>query len=116
MEIPQTILLGGKRIRIKVAEMEDAYGQFDGDKMVITLSTEIVGNPKQVISILRHEMLHAHFFITGQTYAETFNEESVVRAMENIFFPAYEKVIEKMTARKQPRKNEVNRPSGPQPE
>lgn len=114
MELPTCIHIGGKRIRVRVASLEDAYGQFDGEKMEIQISDQILTKPKLLISILRHEMLHAHFHITGQSFAETFDEETIVRALDNLFFPAYEKVISKITRKKLT--HEVNSTAGPQPE
>jgi hypothetical protein len=42
-------------------------------------------------------MMHAAFSIAGISHSKTFEdmEECVVRCLENIFFPAYERMIAK---------------------
>ena len=85
------VTIGGTRISVKIVEQED-WGNFHGDSKEITISTRAVSEGL-FMHTLMHEMLHAAFFISGISWAMEPNlEEAVVRAIENIYFPAVAKV------------------------
>jgi hypothetical protein len=53
-------------------------------------------NKKTLRETMRHEVLHASLSMSGVAFAEKFDEESLVRAMENIFFPCWERLEPKL--------------------
>jgi hypothetical protein len=88
MKLPVTsVTIGGMRITVRIADQED-WGTFHGDAREITISKRAVVEGK-FLPTLMHEMLHAALFISGITWAiESNMEEAVVRAIENLYFPA----------------------------
>lgn len=95
---PASVVVGGQKFRVSVAEMEE-WGRMDFDARRITLSPRAMQTPATVRSTLQHEMLHAALCVSGVSFADAFDEESVVRAIENIFFPAWEKVQKQLNNR-----------------
>ena len=94
--IPRSVSVGGHKLTIKIVpDMED-WGQYEHDNGVILLSSKTTADPKLLVETLRHEMLHAALSISGVAFAKTMDEESVVRALESIFFPAYERLLQRM--------------------
>ena len=82
-----SVSIGGVRIKIRIVDQED-WGTFHGDAREITISKRAVVEGK-FLPTLMHEMLHAALFISGITWAiESNMEEAVVRAIENLYFPA----------------------------
>lgn len=94
MKIPPSVSIGGQEVEIVIEKDLAEYGLFCLDDMRITLRSADVDIME---STLRHEMMHAAFSIAGISHSKTFEdmEECVVRCLENIFFPAWEKVIAK---------------------
>lgn len=81
------ITIGGTRFTIKIVDQEE-WGNFHGDAKEITISKRAVSEGV-FLPTLMHELLHATLFISGITWAlETNVEEALVRAIENIYFPA----------------------------
>jgi hypothetical protein len=81
------ITIGGTKITVKVVDQEE-WGNFYGDAKTITISKRAIQEGIFMQTLL-HEMLHAAFFVSGITWAFDQNmEEAVVRAIENIYFPA----------------------------
>lgn len=88
--LPQFVTIGGQRFRIIIREMED-WGHLIFDLREIHLSSKACAKRSTLRETLRHEMLHAALHLSGVSFADRYDEESTVRAIENIFFPAWEK-------------------------
>jgi len=94
--LPISVEIGGVTIAIRIEKLE-AYGEYHGDEHEIVLSSRCLDKHSLMRETLRHEMLHAAFDICGISYLERFEEESVTRCIENVFFPAWEKVHHQIT-------------------
>jgi hypothetical protein len=92
MTLPKTVKIGGKTIRVVVEPELDDWGSYHSDDAVIKISSKCIGRDKLTTDTLRHEMIHAAFDIAGLSYMERFEEESVVRCLDTVFFPAWSKV------------------------
>lgn len=92
MKIPKSIMMGGKRIKVQVKDLEDAYGQFLYDELRIELSTKLLHDPGALRETLRHEMVEAALLISGVGWSEQYEQEPIVRALDNIFWPAWDLV------------------------
>ena len=103
MNIPKVIWVGGTRIRVQVKEMDGLYGQFLYDKMRIELNEELLADPREMRDTLRHEMVEAALLISGVGWSERYEQESVVRALDNIFWPAWE-IVQAILDAKSPQK------------
>jgi len=91
MNFPKSIQLGGLKVKIIIAENIEEYGNFSLDDLTITLRN---GDTKVMLDTLRHEMMHAAFAIGGIGHCKPFEEveEGVVRCLDHLFFPAWNKL------------------------
>ena len=88
---PANVTIGGIRFRVVVREM-DEWGQLLFDKREIHISSKATSKASTLRETLRHEMLHAALHVAGVSFSERYDEESTVRAIEHIFFGAWDKV------------------------
>lgn len=87
--VVRRVEIGGWSIVVEYdPELED-FGQWCYDKWVIKIGPRAAGCFRDS---LRHEMRHAAFTIGGVSYNERMEEESIVRCLETIFDPAWEKI------------------------
>jgi len=91
MKLPASINIAGQKIKIRTGKLENAYGQYEHDTKTIWISDQIK-DPKVKKETLRHEMMEATLLVSGVGWAEKFEAECVVRAFEEIFFPAWDKL------------------------
>ena len=89
MPLPKSVLIAGQRIKIKLAELDDCFGQYRHDDRVILINKEI--NGLTLKTTLRHEMLEASLLLSGVGWCENYEQEAVVRCMDEVFFPAWER-------------------------
>jgi hypothetical protein len=94
---PRSVSIGGQKFKILFRDLEnDDWGQMLFDDRQILLSKKCLANPKILKDTLRHEVIHAALAVSGCSFADRFDEESIVRAIDNIFFPAWEKLENKL--------------------
>ena len=88
------VSVGGKRLRVRTGAIEH-LGTYHHDDALIQLNSE--QSPKSARDTLRHEMVHAALAISGISYAlKSGIEEALVRALDSIFFPAWDAVQTKL--------------------
>jgi len=77
----------------------EAWGEYHADDRKIVIASRTLDKQSTLRETLRHEMLHAALDICGLSYIKGFDryEECYVRALENVFFPAWEKVHQQLT-------------------
>ncbi len=92
MKIPNSIQIGGHKIDVCFAQI-DNLGEYHAEHKRIKINASIATDDRAVFETLRHEMIHCAFDISGIAFCETFEEEALVRCLDNIFFPAYEKLV-----------------------
>ena len=63
------------------------YGLYFHDKKLIQINSNL--RHKCLLETIRHEMMEASLLISGVGFLETYEQEAVVRCMEEIFFPAW---------------------------
>jgi len=95
MKLPKSIRIGGHKILIKVADLEN-LGEYHSDIKTIKINASIVADDKECFETLRHEMMHCALDVSGLSFCDSFEEESIVRCMDNVFFPAYDKLLAKL--------------------
>ncbi len=88
MKIPKSVLIGGVRFKIRIKKME-SWGEMHFDDKEIHISRNSILKEHIFLDTLRHEMLHASLSVAGTSWSDKYDEESIVRAIENIFFPAF---------------------------
>jgi hypothetical protein len=95
--IPKSVLIAGYRIPVKVKDLNGAcYGQYIPDTKVIELDKDTVKDKKLLRETLRHEMVEAALFISGVSWSDTYEQEPIVRALDEIFWPAWDRVSGKL--------------------
>tara|TARA_R110000765_G_scaffold222044_1_gene326159 strand:- start:539 stop:835 length:297 start_codon:yes stop_codon:yes gene_type:complete len=95
MKLPKSITIGGVRIRIRLRDLsdDDCYGMYSHRRKLITIDKTLKG--KELHGTIRHEMLHASLAVSGLSFSESYEEESLVRCMDEIFFPAWERFLKR---------------------
>jgi len=94
MGIPKSVKIAGHRIAIKRQPLDDCFGQYRHDERVILLNTMISG--EDLIVTLRHEMIEASLLLSGVGWCENYEQEAVVRCMDEVFFPAWERTQKRL--------------------
>ncbi len=90
-----SVMIAGHRIKIQRSDqLDDCYGQYSHDKRTIQLAHNLT--EQDYLPTLRHEMLHAAFHLSGISFLDSFQEESCVRCIDEIFFPAYERILKRL--------------------
>lgn len=96
MKIPSSIQIGGQRIKIKIEDLEN-LGEYHSDLRTIKIDSSLAEDGgKLCFETLRHELMHCALDISGVSFCENFEEEAFVRCMDNVFFPAYDKLLTKI--------------------
>lgn len=97
LKLPRSIEIAGCQIAIRVSRLQETYGQFTFDDRLIEIDRDhLRDDPAEALNTLRHEMMEAALLLTGVGFMEKYDQEPVVRAMEQVFFPAWEKLRAKL--------------------
>lgn len=89
MKLPRHIKIAGQTVKIKVGKLDNTYGQYEHDSRTIWISNAIK-DKRTIITTLRHEVLEASLLISGVGWAEKYDQECIVRCVDEIFHPAWE--------------------------
>jgi hypothetical protein len=93
MTIPRKISIGGIAFKVRFVKFDDDdYGKMDFDQRLILLNQAMKNNLPMTIETLRHEMIHAALAVGGVSFAVEYDEEVIVRCLDSIFFPAWDKL------------------------
>ena len=87
--------MAGVRVRINFRDLGDdeCYGLYSHRRKLITIDKSL--KDKELINTIRHEMLHAALGISGLAFCESYEEEAIVRCMDEIFFPAWDRFLKR---------------------
>ena len=98
MTIPRSVTIAGISVRILREDLSDEdnlpkgyYGYFSHERKVIVVDKRM--GRAMTRDTIRHEMLHAALSFSGLDRLEGFEEEAIVSCMDEIFFPAWEKLL-----------------------
>jgi hypothetical protein len=89
MKLPRSVKIAGQSIKIKKGKLEDAYGQYEHDSRVIWISNTLKDD-REILTTLRHEILEASLLISGVGWLEKYDQEPIVRCVDEVFWPAWE--------------------------
>lgn len=98
MKLPKFVAVGGKKVKIVIDNQLDDYGGYHHDQAEIRISRKALESEKDTMETLRHELVHAALAISGVSFNERMEEEAIVRCMDSIFFPAWDRLRNQMTA------------------
>jgi hypothetical protein len=91
VELPKTVSIAGRRVKLALVPFNGDspdYGLYLHDKKTIEINNTLKG--KALIHTIRHEMMEASLLLSGVGWLENYDQEAIVRCMEEIFFPAWE--------------------------
>ena len=87
----KTLSIGGEKFKVSYEDIED-FGQTHFDKKLIVIRKGLSKEDSK--RTLFHEAIHAALFMSGISFTfEGGQEEAVVRALDNIFYPAAKKIL-----------------------
>ena len=96
-KLPSSVMIGGIRFAIVCQKIDEGdYGRMIFDERKIVISTICLAKAQLLRETLRHEILHAALHVSGVSFLERYDEEALVRAMDHIFFPAWELIRQKL--------------------
>ncbi len=85
---PKTIDVAGRRIRLEFCELDDSYGQYLHDCKTVQVNAALSDGEK--LLTIRHELMESALLLSGVGFSEAYEQEPIVRCMEELFFPAWE--------------------------
>jgi hypothetical protein len=94
---PSVISIGGKIITIRIDPELESWGEYHADKGEIVLASRTLERQSTLRETLRHEILYASLDIAGLSHLTVYQEEAIVRCIDNIFHPVWEKVRKLLT-------------------
>lgn len=94
---PTFVIIGGRKIKIYIDPKLEAWGEYHSDDRKIILASRTLDKQSTLRETLRHEILHASLDIAGISHLSVYQEEAIVRCIDNIFFPAWDGVRDKLT-------------------
>jgi hypothetical protein len=92
---PKTIPVAGRRVKLLFVELDETYGQYKHDQKIIEIN-KAISNADKLITI-RHELMEASLLLSGVGFSERYEQEPIVRCMEEIFFPAWDAFLKRIT-------------------
>ena len=103
MYIPKTIRVAGVPVRILREDLSDGetFGYYSHERRVIGIDKSL--SPSVTRATIRHELIHSALSFSGLSSLTNYEEESIVRCMDEIFFPAWESFLRRFKPRGKPR-------------
>jgi hypothetical protein len=96
-KLPSSVMIGGIRFAIVCQKIDEGdYGRMIFDERRIVINTICLAKASLLRETLRHEILHAALHVSGVSFLERYDEEALVRAIDHIFFPAWDTVKAKL--------------------
>lgn len=92
----KSVSIAGRRIPVRVKDLEDCYGQYLPDSKVIELDRSLLKDNNHFRETLRHEMVEAALYLSGVAYSEAYDQEPIVRALDELFWPAWTTVSKRL--------------------
>jgi Zn-dependent peptidase ImmA (M78 family) len=92
---PKTIHVAGRRVKLSFVDLEDTFGQYKHDLKIIEVNRNISDSDK--LLTIRHELMEASLLLSGVGFSERYEQEPIVRCMEEIFFPAWDAFVKRIT-------------------
>jgi len=67
------------------------FGEYCHDGKKIVIGEKAMASEQTALDTIRHEMVHAAMHLGGVSYNESHEEEAIVRCLECLFFPAWDR-------------------------
>ena len=89
---PKKITIGGIVLTVRIDPALESWGEYHSDKREIILASRTLEKASTLRETLRHEMMHAALDICGLSHLVRYEEEAIVRCIDTVFHPAWDKV------------------------
>ena len=96
-EPPTVINVGGRVITIRIDPCLESWGEYHADEQEIVLAARTLEKQSTLRETLRHEILHVSLDVAGLSHLTVYQEEAIVRCIDNIFHPAWDKVRKQLS-------------------
>ena len=95
MNLPKTIRVAGVPIKLVREDLSDdeCFGYYSHDRKAIFIDKSLLG--KKLRDTIRHEMVEAALTLSGVGFCKRYEQEAIVRCMDDIFFPAWERFLKR---------------------
>jgi len=93
---PPHVTIGGIDIAIRVEPGLESWGEYHSDAREILIASRTLQKRQTLRETLRHEILHASLDICGLSHLQNYEEEAIVRCIENIFHPVWDEIREQI--------------------
>jgi hypothetical protein len=100
MKFPKTIAIAGHNVKLRFVALGGCYGQYEHDRKLIAVDKEAHISSVSVLETIRHEMMEASLLLSGVGFSDKYDQEIVVRCMEEIFFPAWDRFCKRINGKK----------------
>jgi hypothetical protein len=92
---PKTISVAGRRVKLVFKPLEDLFGQYLHDDRTIEINSSL--SFSEQIDTIRHEMIEAALLITGVGFMERYDQEPIVRCIDEVWFPDWVVFLERVS-------------------
>jgi hypothetical protein len=99
MKLPKTIAIAGHNVKLHFVPLGGCFGQYDHDRKIISIDREAHITALSVLETIRHEMMEASLLLSGVGFSDKYDQEIVVRCMEEIFFPAWDRFCKRINGK-----------------
>ena len=94
MRLPiKHLKIGDHRFSVRFGDCGECFGMLCFDAREILLDRKLCATPRNCFDTLAHEAMHAALHVAGVSFGETYDEETIVRAMDHLFLPALSRII-----------------------
>jgi len=84
---PAVINIGGRVITVRIDPRLESWGEYHADEQEIVLASRTLEKQSTLRETLRHEILHVSLDVAGLSHLTVYQEEAIVRCIDNIFPP-----------------------------
>jgi len=95
LRLPNHIELAGVKVAIRYRQMDDTFGEYHSNIRTIYVSQLAMRDAKTLLDTIKHEARHAILDLTGLAHLVRYEEEAIVRCMENLLDPAWDRFLTK---------------------
>lgn len=90
-KLPRSVEIAGHRVQVRIRDLKsNPFGQYWPDDKIIEIDRTHYHEDRDAAWLtLRHEMMEATLYLSGVGWKTKYDQEPVVRALEQLFFPAW---------------------------
>lgn len=91
---PRAIDVAGHKVKLAFVPLNELFGQYHHDRKLIEVNAGI--SEREKLLTIRHELMEASLLISGVGFGEAYQQEQIVRCMEEVFFPAWDTLLKRL--------------------